>query len=263
MNEFDETEEYESTPEEFGGPSHRVMIMKKILRVTGWIIFAAVLALLMWRMCATANDPKEVSVLTVNDKLLDCYKICGEDMGMYYQNLDEFNREEETYGYFSVTQSVIIPAADQIQIVFRHNISTLRYLAEDYPELLPDVPDRNEDLFDVTLVKVIDLTPDVTDDNKDPEALKFERYHHSDPVKAQTNRHNYVRMTFDGIDCSDALEVYVSIYYKGDLDYEQRSYGDIRIYTSDKDEIKCKYILTTADKKAISEAVNKEKGLSR
>ena len=44
MNEFDETEEYENTPEEFGGPSKRAKITKIILRIVGWVIFTAVLA---------------------------------------------------------------------------------------------------------------------------------------------------------------------------------------------------------------------------
>ena len=35
MNEFDETEEYENLPEEFGGPSKRAKITKKVLRIAG------------------------------------------------------------------------------------------------------------------------------------------------------------------------------------------------------------------------------------
>ena len=38
MNEFDETEEYENTPEEFGGPSKRAKITKIILRIVGWLM---------------------------------------------------------------------------------------------------------------------------------------------------------------------------------------------------------------------------------
>ena len=56
---------------------------------------------------------------------------------------------------------------------------------------------------------------------------------------------------FDNISCDDALEVYVDIYYKGELDYEKDSYGYVKIYTSDPDQIRRKYILTSADKKAL------------
>lgn len=263
MNEFDEAEEYENTPEEFGGPSKRAKTIKRILRVVGWIIFVSVLGVLFWRMCSTANDPKSVSTLMVNDELAEAYSTFGEDLYVYYQNLDQFTRGDENYGYFAVTQSVIIPAADQIQLVFRYNISTLEYLAEDYPSDFPRLPDRNADLFDVTLVKVIDLTPDNTEDNDDEENLRYERYHASDSVKDQTSRHNYERFLFENIDCEDALEVYVNIYYKGDLDYEDDAYGIIRVYTSDETENRCKYILSTADKAALSEALSEKNKLTR
>lgn len=250
MNEFDETEEYENLPEEFGGPSKRAKAIKKILRVVGWIVFCSVLAVLMWRMCSTSNDPKSVSTIMVNDKLANIYSVQKDSMEIYYQNLDEFNRNEDSYGYFAVTQSIIIPSAEQVQIVFRYNVSTLKYLAEDFPDDFSETPDRNEDLFDVTLVKVIDLTPNNAEDNDDEDNLRFERYFPSDSISDQTARHNYERLLFEDINCEDALVVYVCIYYKGDLDYEKSPLGDIQIYTSDKDEIRCKYILTSDDKKA-------------
>lgn len=255
MNEFDETEEYENTPEEFGGPSKRAKITKAVLRVTGWIIFSAVLGVLFWRMCSTANDPKSVSTLMVNDKLAGIYSVQKDSMEIYYQNLDQFTRDDDNYGYFAVTKAIIIPDARQVQAVFRYNVSTLEYLAEDFPEDFNGTPDRNADLFDVTLVKVIDLTPDNTEDNDNEENLKFERYYATESVKDQTSRHNYERFLFENIDCEDALEVYVNIYYKGDLDYEDDAYGIIRIYTSDENEFRCKYIPTKDDKEALAAAV--------
>ena len=252
MNEFEDTQEYENLPEKFGGPSKKAKIAKKILRVVGWIIFCAVLSVLMWRMCSTANDPKSVSTLIVNDKLSDIYSVQKDSMEIYYQNLDKFNRNDESYGYFAITQSLIIPDAEQIQIVFRYNVSTLKYLAEDFPEDFPESPDRNENFFDVTLVKVIDLTPENTEDNDDEDTLKFERYFSSRTVTDQTSRHNYERLLFEDINCEDALTVYVCIYYNGDLDYEKSPMGDVSIYTSNPDEKRCKYILTSDDKKALA-----------
>lgn len=255
MNEFDETEEYENTPEEFGGPSKRAKIIKKVLRVVGWVVFSAVIGVLFWRMCSTANDPKSVSTLMVNEKLANIYSVQGDSMEIYYQNLDNFTRGDKNYGYFAATQWVIIPDAQQVQVVFRYNISTLEYLAEDFSEDFPNVPDRNADLFDVTLVKVIDLTPDDTEDNDIEKNLKIERYHASSSVKDQTSRHNYERFLFENIDCEDALEVYVNIYYKGDLDYDNDAYGIIMIYTSDEEELRCKYIPSRDDKEALAAGV--------
>lgn len=252
MNEFEEAQEYENLPEEFGGPSKRAKITKKILRIVGWILFCSVLSVLMWRMCSNSNDPKSVSTIMVNDKLANIYSVQKDSMEIYYQNLDKFNRDEESYGYFAITQSIIIPEAEQVQIVFRYNISTLEYLAKDFPSDFPEVPDRNEDLFDVTLVKVVDLTPENTEDNDNKDNLRFERYFSTDSVSDQTSRHNYTRLLFEDISCEDALTAYVCIYYKGDLNYENAPLGNIPIYTSDKDQIRCKYILTSDDKKAFA-----------
>ena len=255
MNEFDETEEYENLPEEFGGPSKRAKITKKILRIVGWAVFSIVLGVLFWRMCSTANDPKSMTVITPNDKLAGIYQSGNGEVYAYTQNLDQFTREDKNYGYFAITKALFIPDAEQVQIVFRYNVSTLEELAKDYPDDFSEVPNGSEDLFDITLIKVIDLTPDNPDDNNNKEKLKYERYFPTSSVKDSTSRHRYERFVFDEINCDDALEVYVSIYYKGDLDYEKNAYGTVQIYTSDSDQIRRKYILTENDKKAIEEYI--------
>ena len=251
MNEFDETEEYENLPEEFGGPSKRAKITKKILRIVGWVVFSVVLGVLFWRMCSTANDPKSVATITPNDKLVSVYQAGGGDVYAYTQKFDQFTRDDKSYGYFAITKALFIPDAQQVQVVFRYNVSTLEALANDYPNHFSEVPNGSEDLFDITLVKVIDLTPDNLDDNDNQEKLKYERYFPTSSVKDSTSRHRYERFVFDEINCDDALEVYVSIYYKGDLNYEKDAYGTIQIYTSDPEKIRRKYILTSKDKEAL------------
>ena len=251
MNEFEEAEEFENLPEEFGGPSKRAKITWKVLRIVGWALFIIVFSILMWRMCSTSNDPKSMTTVTPNDKLASVYQAQGGEVYAYTQNLDKFTRGDKNYGYFAITKALMIPDADQIQIVFRYNVSTLESLAKDYPDHFPEVPDGSEDLFDVTLVKVIDLTPDNPNDNDDEEKLLYERYFPSSSTKDSTHLHRYERLVFDNINCDDALEVYVSIYYKGDIRYEEDAYGSVQIYTSDINQIRRKYIFTTADKKAI------------
>ena len=251
MNEFDEAEEYENLPEEFGGPSKRAKITKKVLRIVGWVIFCAVLGVLINRMCSTANDPKSMTTITANEKLVSVYNAQSGELNAFTQNLDQFTREDKNYGYFAITKALIIPDADQVQIVFRYNVSTLENLAKDFPSHFSEVPNGSEELFDITLVKVIDLTPDNLEDNDNKEKLRYERYFPSSSVKDSTSRHQYERFVFDNIDCDDALEVYVDIYYKGELDYEKDSYGYVKIYTCNPDQIRRKYILTSADKKAL------------
>ena len=94
----------------------------------------------------------------------------------------------------------------------------------------------------------------VPQDNEDENFLKFERYFPTSSVKDQTNRHNFERFLFENIDCEDALNVYVDIYYIGEVDYDGDAYGTIPVYTSDENEIGCKYFPTKADKKALEAA---------
>jgi hypothetical protein len=121
-----------------------------------------------------------------------------------------------------------------VQILFRYNNATIRHLVEDYA--LTEVPDRAEDLYDVTLYVAYDLTPgDVTDNaGNDPDSVKFVRYHATSSEPAQSLMYNYRRMTFDGVDTTvtenPVLAVYVDVYYLGDLNYEAEPYGTICIY---------------------------------
>ena len=105
---------------------------------------------------------------------------------------------------------------------------------EDYQ--LDEIPDRSEDLYDVTLYVAYDLTPaDLTDNaGNDPASVKFVRYHATSSEPAQSLIYNYRRMTFDGLDMTvtdtPVLAVYVDVYYLGDLNYEAEPYGTICIY---------------------------------
>jgi hypothetical protein len=105
---------------------------------------------------------------------------------------------------------------------------------EDYG--LPRVPEREEELYDVTLYVAYDLTPaDLTDNaGNHPDSVKFVRYHATSFEPAQSLMYNYRRLTFDGIDMNvtenPVLAVYVDVYYVEDIDYGKDSYGTLCIY---------------------------------
>jgi hypothetical protein len=178
--------------------------------------------------------------LTLNDKVYAAYEQDGTDLSMFRQNLDMITRTEKNYGYFSITDSVVIPAANQIQITVRYNNSTIRHLAEDYS--LSEVPSRDSDLLDVTLLLATDLTPDVTEDNlgNNPESVTLTRVH-AVSVDADTkNIFNYRRFVFDLgsaelslselMDKGLLLAVYTDIYYKGDVNYGEPAYGTLCVF---------------------------------
>lgn len=214
------------------------------------LVIAAIVILLLWRMIDNNNDPREMDTVIGNTLLADAYAEKGDSLNTYYQEQSKFTRGENNYGYFAITQSLIIEDIDQIQFVFRYNNSTLKHTAEDYS--LPSIPSRDEDVYDVTVTVMYDLTPENKDDNdgKTKDAVSFERFFASDMVSAKKTLYNYRKFVFDGIVIDDSvIAVYADFYYVGDLDYDKTPYGSLLIYHEDEENID--YRLTRNDKAAI------------
>ena len=96
----------------------------------GIIIFVYVL--LFVRMCAVDGVPEGFEDLKVTNELVDIYNSEGGKNKFIYQSINKFNANEDSYGFFSVNKYVIIDGADQVQMIFKFNKSTLKYVAEEY-----------------------------------------------------------------------------------------------------------------------------------
>ncbi len=250
-------------------------IVKYTFKAIGLILIFGTIGILLWRMFSS-GDPQSMKELYVNDTLHVAWQTAQDedrDMVMYTQEYDDITRAKHNYGYFSVTQTLFVEDAEQVQITFRYNNSTIRHLKEDYA--LDALPDRSEDLYDVSLVVIYDQTPaDKTDNEKQTfhtpdetneegetydinmtDTVKRVRYH---PiyVEADTkNVYNYRKCVFEGVDFENVLGMFIDVYYNQDIDYAKDSYGTLSIYNygiSKKD-----YHLTKADK-AVLEAYGKE-----
>jgi hypothetical protein len=102
-------------------------------------------------------------------------------------------------------------------------------LARDYG--LAEIPDKSEDLFDVTLVTVTDRTPNDLTDNENEDAKLKTRYFPSAAVRTETSLYTYYRFVFDNVEITpDMLYVFADVYYMGDLNYEERPYGTLCLY---------------------------------
>lgn len=241
---FDEDEEeYEEKQDET--KAGRVWrIIKTAVKCLALTVVFGVIILLLARMFRS-GDPASMKALAVNEKLAEAYRKNGELRAIaQVEQVITHEKDEEkgyNYGYFSVTNSVFFPTADQVQIVFRYNDSTLRHLAEDYG--LTESPDKNLDWYDVTLRVILDRTPENKKDNgetywSDPDAVKVLRIKPTDVSSDTKPLYSYRRFTFDGvpsIEDDTVLAVYVDVYYKGDIDYNKKPYGDMRIYTGGVD----------------------------
>ena len=207
---------------------HNMRVFGRVVKWSISLLLCLICSILLWRVFSS-GDPKEVKYLMENEALCQAYNEHGKDLVLRYQMQDTITLAEYNRGYFSITQYVFIPEANQVQLVFRYNNSTIDHLARDYG--LEAIPDKSEELFDLTLVTTTDRTPDNREDNANAEQLLMERYYPSAATRTETSLYTYYRFVFDNIEISpDMLYVFADIYYEGDLNYEERPYGTLCLY---------------------------------
>ncbi len=215
------------------------------------LLIASVVGILAWRLLSS-GDPKSMKTIIATDELVEAYGVHGEDMNMFSQSQIPITTDKENRGYFSVTRSVFIEEAEQLQLVFRYNNSTIKHLKEDYT--LDELPDRKEDLYDASIVIAYDLTPEDKEDNENNENIKLDRLY---PVDKYTqsdtkNVYNYRKYVFNDVKIDDSvLFVDFDVYYLGDLDYKEEAYGALRIYDAETENEVYKW--TSADKKELEQ----------
>ena len=216
-----------------------VKIARLTVKSIGLLLVFGTIIFFIWRAFFSTAIPSNVRSLAPNPALKEAYETAlaeGKDLTVFYQEsqYDTTTVRDKNYSYFSAKEARFIVEANQVQILFRYNNATIRHLVEDYG--LAELPDRADELYDVTLYVAYDLTPDDITDNaiNDPASVKFVRYHATSSTPATSLLYNYRRMTFDGLDMTvsenPVLAVYVDVYYLGDVNYEEDPYGTICIY---------------------------------
>lgn len=235
-------------------------LIKKLIVAIFSLIITGVIVFLLWRVFSS-SDPKSMKTIDVNDRLSAAYDSVGEDLYMFKQDQRSITSGNDNYGYFSITDYRIIPDANQIQTTVRYNNSTLKYTAKDYG--LDEIPSRDENVYDVTLVLAVDLTPENEDDNlgNDEAGVEFIRCHGKTTLSDTKNIYNYRKMVFQlddaNVDLAQLLDeglllaVYADFYYVGDVDYEKPAYGTLCLYDFKTENIVVK--LERRDIKALEE----------
>jgi len=225
----------------------------KIITGTIRFLFSAlvlfIVVFFIWRTVSHNRDPKDMKTLLVDNTLAQAYDTYGDDLELFTQEQGTYTRAERNNGYFYMRQAVFIPQAEQVQILFRYNNSTIDALVEDYG--LAETPDRGEHLYDLSIVIKKDLTPDIVDDYDEEGCYTLERYHPSEMASGIQNLYNYRKMIFNGVAIDDTtLAVFVDIYYVEDIDYEEAAYGTLCIwdFMSYNKPLK----LSSADKQALA-----------
>lgn len=236
----------------------KVIARRRLRRLFRFFVIALLLgvnAVIFWRFCS-AGLPSQFKTLSPNHTLAAAYAAQGEKLTAFTQKQPSITRGTESYGYFSVEQCVFYPEAKQVQVVFRYNDSTLTHLAED--KKLSETPPKSGTYFDVTLLRTTDLTPKDKTDNSDPATLAQNRYHATGtPERLETSLYTYFRYTFDGVEFEkDTDGIFVDVYWLGDLNYKESSYGTLVIWDSGSKNQTVE--LSSADHNALREWLKKE-----
>lgn len=225
-----------------------VRVAGAVFRLILTLGILAVVGIVVWRVFFSTKIPDEVRDLQKNDALTAAWETYGDNLTFRRQEQATITRGEHNNGYFSVVDCVFIPEAAQVQLVFRYNNSTIRHLARDYQ--LDRVPDKGEELFEVTLLRTTDLTPEDKSDNGDPATLAEERFYPTSAVRAETSLYTYYRFVFDGVTVEGNTDgVFADIYYRGDIDYKKTPYGALCL-CADGDAW-LPYSLSSGDRKAL------------
>lgn len=227
------------------------IVVRRILRYVLIALVIAVNALILWRVLFSDRIPSDLSALTVNDAVHEAYeeaRSSGKELVVFSQEQETLTWNDRAYGYFWAAQTMIIPGADEIQLLVRYNDSTLGHIATDYE--LPVTPKREDTVLDVSLV--VTRKTGETDEFGDPitESVRIT----TDGVVASgsKNMYNYRRYVFDGVHIdSSVTDVSVHFYYSNDVDYDAEPYGTLCLYSDFIERTPVK--LTSADRRALEE----------
>lgn len=229
--------------------SYALWITGHILRLLATLLVAAVCFFMIWRVFISSNPPSDMKRLAANEPLAAAYRTHGESLYMFTQEQGTVTRGTANSGYFGYTSAVFIPDAAQVQVVFRYNDSTLEHIKEDFG--LAEEPPKGEEIFDVTMVKIIDTTPDDKSDNTDgSENLRKERIAPTSREIDTTLLYTYVRYTFDGVVMTeDTITAFLDVYYNADINYEAEALGTLRLYHAESPNLRVE--LSGKEKKAL------------
>ena len=214
----------------------------KILKLLFLLLIIATFAILIWRM-NLSNDPRQMKNLTPNDTLQNAYAENGGKLTAFTQKHITVTKDLNCYGYFAVGKIVFIPEANQVQVIFRYNNSTIKHLKEDYG--VDPLPDRKEDIYDLSLVVSV-----FNSEAKDEKDVTKERISPTSVETESNMLYNFRKFIFDGVRMDESVcNICLDVYYIGAIDYDATAYGTLLIYDyiTPRDE----YLLSRKEKKSL------------
>lgn len=203
--------------------SYVLWILGHVLRALFALLIAFVCVFLGWRMLFSKRPPKDLREISANEALLAAYAHHGDITVMEQPDQVRYTEGEDNYADYHVGRCVFLDEADQVQLLFFYNNSTLRDVSEALA-IDPVLP-RGEEVFGVELLLLVDVSPE----GHEGEPVIEERVVRATRAETGTNSlYTFIRYTFDGVEITDDVTVvYFDIYYEGT---ERTELGTIRLY---------------------------------
>ncbi len=208
--------------------SYFLWILGHVLRALFAALIAFICLFLGWRMVFSKRPAKELRTLSDNAVLSAAYEEHGMISIMEQPDQVRYTEGEDNYADYHVSWCVFLEEADQVQLLFLYNNSTLRDVSEQL-EIAPALP-RGEEVFGVELLMLIDISPE----GHVGEPIIEERVVRATSCEMGVNRlYTFSRYTFDGVDITDAVKVvYLDIYYENG---ERTELGTMRLYHAESE----------------------------
>lgn len=203
--------------------SYVLWILGHVLRALFALLIAFVCLFLGWRVFLSKRPPKELREISANEVLVNVYAQHGALTVMEQPEQVRYTEGEDNYADYHVANCVFLEEADQVQLLFFYNNSTLQGVSETLA-IDPALP-RGEEVFGVELLLLVDVSPE--GHVGDP-VIEERVVHATHAEVGTTSLYTFVRYTFDGVDITDDVAVvYFDIYYEG---AERSELGTIRLY---------------------------------
>ena len=243
---------------------HKQRVIKRVFKIILTLFIVAVNAILIWRVFFSTSIPSDIEALEPNAPIAAAYLQHGDALQVRYQNNFSTVYKEDEFGYFSNSEALFIPQANQVQVVIRFPKNAVETLAESQARkqgldadatarLVEEMKAQSEtkplcDWFTFSLVKTTDLTPGNREDNLDESTLSFQRIFPTSIKQSSSTLYTYYRLTFDGVTIEEltaeekqaraekrevntnyTIGVFLDVHVAGD-DLSQPAYGTLCIY---------------------------------
>lgn len=192
----------------------------KVIKITALVLIFAVIALLIFRIIIADHYPAAISALYVSAADKEAYARDPAAVEIRHQKL-RFSYDRNRQARFFAANQYYIPASGELQVSLRYSNYTLETLQADFG--LDAVPSPDASLFDITLV------------TRAPDGHVV-RYPVSCVAEEDAFLYHYMKLVASGVDfaaVSSGSGLWLSIYYKGAVDYDADPYAYILVYETD------------------------------